>query len=128
MISVDTNVIVRLAANDDDEQVKRAKRMFERAPIFIAVTVLLETEWVLRSAYNVSRDRIAHFLGGIAGLENVHIEARARFERALGAYREGLDFADALHLAAADGSDGFATFDETLRARAPGGFVTVMAP
>jgi len=42
MLAVDTNVIVRLLANDDPEQVRRAVALFEQQRILIVKTVLLE--------------------------------------------------------------------------------------
>jgi len=48
MLAVDTNLLVRIVANDDPEQVRRATSLFETERIFVPKTVLLETEWVLR--------------------------------------------------------------------------------
>ena len=59
MISVDTNVIVRLLTCDDPPQFKRAKSLFEKESIFITTTVILETEWVLRYAYHFEALKIA---------------------------------------------------------------------
>jgi len=55
MISVDTNVIVRLLTGDDRPQFKRDRSLFEKESIFITTTVILETEWVLRYAYHFNR-------------------------------------------------------------------------
>lgn len=54
MVAVDTNVLVRLLVNDDARQARRARALFEREEIFISPTVLLESEWVLRSAYGLA--------------------------------------------------------------------------
>ena len=43
MISVDTNVIVRLLTGDNQPQFKRAMSLFEKESIFISTTVILET-------------------------------------------------------------------------------------
>lgn len=53
MIAVDTNVIVRLLTNDDPHQTEKVARLMEGNSVFISKTVLLETEWVLRVAYNL---------------------------------------------------------------------------
>ena len=50
MIAVDTNVVVRLLAQDDPKQAA-ARTLFAAGPIWIAKTVLLETEWELRTVY-----------------------------------------------------------------------------
>jgi predicted nucleic-acid-binding protein len=39
---------------------------------------------------------------------------------ALGAYAQGIDFADALHLGMSIGADAFLTFDKAFAKRAPG--------
>ena len=47
MLSVDTNVVVRLLVNDDPQQGERARKLFDSDQIWIGVTVLLESAWVL---------------------------------------------------------------------------------
>ncbi len=48
MLAIDTNVIVRYLVADDREQARRARELIDGGRVFIATTVLLETEWVLR--------------------------------------------------------------------------------
>jgi uncharacterized protein with PIN domain len=52
MFSVDTSVVVRLLAGDDQAQFKRAKVLFAKEIIIITTSVILECEWVLRYAYH----------------------------------------------------------------------------
>ena len=54
MICVDTNIIVRFLTHDDEQQYKKAFSICNLYEIFISDTVILETEWVLRYAYNFS--------------------------------------------------------------------------
>ena len=114
MIAVDTNVLVRLLVADDPGQAKRARRLIEKHDVIIATTVLLETEWVLRSAYGFDRRLICDAFRRLLGLANVAPEAPAAVSQALDAYESGLDFADALHLAATPRVEGFFTFDAKL--------------
>jgi predicted nucleic-acid-binding protein len=51
MMALDTNVLVRYLTRDEPEEAARAKSLVERGPVFVAKTVMLESEWVLRSAY-----------------------------------------------------------------------------
>lgn len=118
MISVDTNVLARLIVNDDAAQGKRAAALLHREEIFIAKTVLLELEWVLRGAYKIERATILKALLGVLGLPNVIAEDSARIAAALRDYEAGLDFADALHLSSSIEADRFVTFDEKLCKRA----------
>jgi predicted nucleic-acid-binding protein len=122
MIAVDTNVVVRLLVRDDQDQARRAYALFDENPIFIGATVLLETEWVLRSAYDFSSADIHDAFEKLLGLAQVTVGDPVIVRRSLDWYKQGLDFADALHLAGAqltDG-DGFATFDRALQKSAEG--------
>lgn len=111
MISVDTNVLVRIVTNDDPVQAKRALHVFARNTIFIPKTVLLEMEWVLRHAYKLDRQAILTTFHTILGLPKVEIENLDGVRQAISGYEAGLDFADALHLASSNRADTFATFD-----------------
>lgn len=119
MTAIDTNLIVRLLANDDPDQTTRAARLLKENQVFVATTVILETEWVLRSAYRADRGVIQQSLRKFMALPNVFIEHEAAVLQALEAHAAGMDFADALHLASACGrATRFATFDQPLRRRA----------
>lgn len=118
MLAVDTNVVVRLLTNDDPAQARRAAAFFADHEIFIAVTVLLETEWVLRHAYDLERSAILRGLRGVLGLPQVRPEDPPRIAIALDWYERGLDFGDALHLAASRHVERFVTFDLKLARRA----------
>jgi predicted nucleic-acid-binding protein len=118
MIAVDTNVLVRLVTNDDPAQASRAVRLFASEDVFVPKTVLLETEWVLRGAYGLDRALIADALERLVGTASVAVETPAAVRRALGWFRAGLDFADALHLASlAPAAERFVTLDRGLARR-----------
>jgi predicted nucleic-acid-binding protein len=111
MHAIDTNILVRFLRGDDPAQAARARALVDGHDVFVATTVLLESEWVLRGGYGLPRARVIAALKRVAGLPRVTLEDPARVARALEWAAAGMDFADALHLAAADGCDGFATFD-----------------
>ena len=73
MIAIDTNIVVRFLTNDHPEQSLRARALLEGHEVFVALTVLLETEWVLRSAYRLAPERIHAALRAFAGLPQVRI-------------------------------------------------------
>jgi len=129
VIALDTNVIVRFLVNDDRAQASRARNLIARGDVFVGPTVLLEAEWVLRSAYGFSPADIQRFFRALLGLPGLTTDEPARVARALDAYEAGFDFADALHLAFAGSADSFATFDVGLarRSRRHGG-MNVVAP
>jgi predicted nucleic-acid-binding protein len=120
--AIDTNVVVRFLTNDDRRQARAARAAIEAGDIYIALTVLLEAEWVLRSAYGFKPLRIAESFRGLAGLPTITVEEPLKLARALGWTRRGMDFADALHLTKAEGCTAFLSFDRNLAkvARADG--------
>jgi predicted nucleic-acid-binding protein len=118
--AIDTNVIVRFLTGDDKVQARAARTLIEAGDIFIATTVLLESEWVLRSGYDLAPGRIVAALRDLAGLPGVAVEEPARLAQALDWMSKGIDFADALHLAKAQGCSAFLSFDRKLIKSATG--------
>lgn len=114
MRAVDTNVVVRLIVADDKQQAKKAQAVFEAGNVFISATVLLETEWVLRSGYGFAPKRIVIALRALAGLPGVTVEEPSQIASALDWMDQGMDLADALHLAKAAGCTAFLSFDRKL--------------
>lgn len=114
MLAIDTNLVVRYLVGDDRDQAARARLVIDNNDVFICTTVALETEWVLRRLYGLSPDECAKVLTAFAGLSRVTLEDAASVRKALEWMRQGLDFADGLHLAGADGCDAFISFDQDL--------------
>lgn len=118
MHAVDTNIVVRLFAQDDAEQVKAARQVLGRDTVLVATSVILEFEWVMRGAYGQSRTAIASAIETILGTANVEVENATAVARAVEWFRQGLDFTDAVHLASSGHADWFVTFDAAMRRRA----------
>lgn len=114
MRAIDTNVVVRFLTADHPREFKRARAEIEAGDVFVPNTVCLETEWVLRSAYGLTPEEIANGLRGLAGLPGVSVEKPGQLAAALDAMVEGMDFADALHLAQSESCRSFLTFDRKL--------------
>ena len=114
MISADTNVIVRLLTGDDPAQLKRVKALFSREDVLVTPTVLLECEWVLRYAYRFKPSEIVRAFEFLFGLPNVYPQEPGVILTAIEWYKQGLDFADALHLAKSQEAEAFVTFDKKL--------------
>jgi predicted nucleic-acid-binding protein len=112
MISVDTNVIVRLLTGDDPPQFERAKALFSKVNIIITTSVILECEWVLRYAYHFGQSEITHAFLSLFGLSNVQLQDPLAIADAIEWHQNGMDFADAIHLAQSKGSEAFVTFDK----------------
>ena len=120
MTGIDTNVLVRLLTRDDEEQFQKAASFFAKNDVLIPNTVILETEWVLRYLYDFASDAILDAFVRIFGLPNVKIEHPDAIAKAIDLARQGLDFADALHLAASNDCAHFATFDTDFIKKAKG--------
>ena len=111
MLAIDTNVVVRYLVNDDHAQAAQARRLIDNNDVFVCTTVLLETEWVLRGVYEFSAAECARGPSDFAGLPRVALEDTVAAVKALDWMRKGVDFADGLHLAKAEGCDAFVSFD-----------------
>lgn len=79
--------------------------------IYISVTVLLESEWVLRTGYRFTPIQMVEAFRAIGGLPGTVVEDSSQVAQALDWAEQGMDFADALHLVRAEGCAEFLTFD-----------------
>lgn len=120
MTAIDTNIIVRLLTGDDASQCQKARGIFESHDVFIPDTVILETEWVLRFAYKFEPAAISAAFTKLLGLPNVRVARPDFISQAIEWHRQGLDFADALHLVASQDQTRFLTFDAKLVRKAKG--------
>lgn len=111
MLAIDTNLIVRYLTGDHPKQSPRARKLIDGQPVFAAVTVVLESDWVLRSTYDCHPAEVARALRAFGGLPTVTVEDEALVAAALDLAEAGMDFADALHLGRSTHCEGFATFD-----------------
>lgn len=76
MLGLDTNVLVRFLVQDDQPQFERAQKLIGRESrtgggVLISLLVLLETEWVLRSRYSLTKAVIS--LGHGLGLQEQRV-------------------------------------------------------
>ena len=117
-----TNVLARFFINDPDDaeaalQKPAAVAALSR-PVFVPITVTLKFEWVMRGFYELPRTDIERVFLALCGLENVTLEDREVVLSSLVAYGQGLDFADALHLARSSHCRALVSFDQRLQKRA----------
>jgi predicted nucleic-acid-binding protein len=118
VIAVDTNIVVRLIVADDDAQVALALDLASRERLYVGMTVLLETEWVLRSTYHFDRASVCSALLNFGDLPFVQFEADQDIRWALARYAEAGELADYIHIATAREVGRFATFERRLNRRA----------
>ncbi|MXX90696.1 MAG: type II toxin-antitoxin system VapC family toxin [Boseongicola sp. SB0677_bin_26] len=128
MRAIDTNVVVQYLTRDDPGLAAKARAVVDAGNVFAGTTVLLETEWVLRSVYGFSSQEVADALLAFAGLPGVSVESPVLLAGALSRTRNGMDFADALHLGAAVKCEEMLTFDRRFIETAIGDAVRVKEP
>ena len=102
MLGIDTNVLVRFLVRDDESQFEKARKLIKREiaagrRVFVSQLVLLETEWVLRSRYSLSKIEIIAAISGLLDATDVQFEDEPAIEAALFVWRDSVaDFADCL--------------------------------
>jgi predicted nucleic-acid-binding protein len=127
MLGIDTNVVVRLLISDDAEQTRRARKLVDQAvirdePVLISLLVMIETEWVLRSRYGLSRETVLGVFRAALEARELSFEDEPALEEALFQWKDSsCGFSDCL-IAAHNrrlGCRATATFD-VKAARLPG--------
>jgi predicted nucleic-acid-binding protein len=114
MRAVDTNVLVRALVRDDAAQAAKAEEILARDEVFVPVTVMLELEWVLRSRYGFTAEKVAQALALLCAMPRVSVGEADAVRHAAARVAKGWDFADALHHALSQGCEDFLSFDEQL--------------
>jgi predicted nucleic-acid-binding protein len=123
MISLDTNILARFYVDDPGdpeaaEQRPIAYDVIAKSPsLFVPLTVILELEWVLRAFYRFNAKQVTKVMEHLLGLANINVEEAIRVSQALTLLGQGMDFADALHLAGSVHCDTLYTFDDRRFAR-----------
>jgi len=116
-VAVDTNLLVRLATGDDAREHRAVTESLAARGWRVFPTVILETEWVLRSRYGFAPAQFADFVDWMQTSGRVVFADADAIRAAVAHHREGLDFADALHIAQA-GGDAFLTLDKAMLRKA----------
>ena len=102
MLGVDTDVLVRYLTRDDKPQYERARRLIDRElakgePVLVSLLVLLETEWVLRSRYELAKEDIVTAFSALLDTVDLPLEAEPSIENAIYSCKDSAaDFADCL--------------------------------
>ena len=131
MIGIDTTVLVRFLVRDDEVQFEKAYKLIKREAaagrrVVVNLLVLMETEWVLRSRYRLSKDRMFEVITGLLNASDIELECESAVEEAVFFWKDSTaGFADCL-IGAVNrriGCQATATFDE--KAARLTGFVAV---
>ena len=120
MIALDTNVIVRFLVRDNEKQARAVYQRFKQAEsdreiLFVPLVVMLETIWVLQSAYEKSSNEVLDSIEDLRRMPIFGFEKDDVLQRLLAEGRSrGSDLADLLiaHSAQSNGCDEGITFDK----------------
>jgi len=120
VIAIDTNVLVRFLVRDDEKQAQAVYKRLKQAEkaresLFVPLVVLLETIWVLESAYDKSRAEVQDAIRDMRRMPVFELEKDDAVERMLSDKEAGkTDLADLLivHAAKSCGCDAGITFDK----------------
>lgn len=79
MLGIDTNVLVRFLVRDDLAQFEKARNLIHQEVtagnrVVINQLVLLETEWVLRSRYGLSKQQMMETISALLDAPDVQFE------------------------------------------------------
>ena len=101
MIGLDTNVLVRYAAQDDPEQSPKATRLIESltadAPGYVSVVSVVELVWVLVGCYQSTKEEIHTVLETLLRTKEIVVAHADTVWKALRLFKDGkADFADCL--------------------------------
>lgn len=118
MIALDTNVLVRYLARDDEAQFEITAALIKNCtsdePAHVCREVMIELVWVLERSYKYSREEIGEVLLSLVTASQLSIESAQNIASVVNLYRkEGFDFADLMIRQAANrsGASVLKTFD-----------------
>jgi predicted nucleic-acid-binding protein len=122
MIALDTNAIVRVLVEDDEKQAQTVQTIITDAEqngikILILSEVIIETIWVLESAYQCVRDEIASLIENLISTPAFFLPDSLIIRKAIIQYKNGGDFADLLIVGQAKKhqADKLISFDKKLQ-------------
>jgi len=117
MRAVDTNVLIRLVARDDEKQTAAAEK-FVSTGAWVSHLVLAEAVWVLSLLYELRKDKVILAVQMLVNHAHLTIQDADVVEAALGRFRPGSapEFSDCLvlEIARRAGHLPLGTFDRAL--------------
>ncbi|MFO7534339.1 MAG: type II toxin-antitoxin system VapC family toxin [Kiritimatiellia bacterium] len=102
MIALDTNILIRFLARDDEKQAQIVYARFKKAEashevFFVPLLVVLETIWVLESAYGKTRQETLDSLDALKSMPILKFEKPAVLQTLLSEGKKNhTDLADRL--------------------------------
>jgi len=127
MIGLDTNILARYFAQDDEAQSRAAttviENLTEHSPGFVSTTALAELAWVLERRYGVDKPALVRIYDTLCKSREIAVENAPLVQQALRLFaHNNASFADCLIERAgnAAGCEYTLTFDRKAAAVSPG--------
>ena len=119
MKAIDTNVLIRFLMKDDERQSEAVYLIFKdaeekRQELWVPLVVILETLWVLDSAYDIPRPEIVDTIDTLLQMPVLKFETQPALQQFVNLARDtNLDLSDLLIAVSAkySGADRILTFD-----------------
>jgi predicted nucleic-acid-binding protein len=118
MIGLDTNILVRYLTRDDPAQsnsaIKLVRSLSSETPGFLSLIVLVETVWVLESAYDFKKSQVEEVVETLLRSQELMVERADLAWQAMRTFSSSrADFSDCLieRFSRAAGCSHTATFD-----------------
>ncbi|HLK18396.1 MAG TPA: type II toxin-antitoxin system VapC family toxin [Bryobacteraceae bacterium] len=132
MRGLDTNVLVRYLAADDEKQLATVEQLLDdsqrnREPLLLTAIALCELVWVLTTRYDQSKSEIIRAVEVLLSMDYLTIEYETVVRRSVESFRNGKgSFSDYLiaGICTQHGCRDFVTFDRALKHSAR---ITVLA-
>lgn len=115
-VTLDTNVLVRLATQDDPKQASAAFKVLQAASLIaVPTTALCEMVWVLMRGYRYSPEQVTHAIRTLLQVSQVVCHTPAVLA-GLALLQSGGDFADGVIAFEGEllGAKEFVTFDQAV--------------
>ena len=124
MISLDTNILLRIVISDPDapEQNAKARNYVQglwdkQISVLVTSVVIVESCWVIRRRYKLPKEAVIEFVEYLLALEMTELEHRSEVSLALLDYKQGKgDFSDYIigRISESLGCNATWTFDKDL--------------
>lgn len=112
MLTIDTNILLRYALNDNPKLSQCAKDIIEGNTCYVPLLALAEMGFVLGSVYEASPKDTVAYAKGLMKQKNLRFEHESRVLQALAGVEAGVDWFDALLWAAAPAQHELVTLDK----------------
>ncbi len=112
MLTIDTNILLRYALNDNAKLSAKAKHIVEGDTCYVPLLALAEMGFVLGSVYEAKAAEVVAYARSLMRQKNLRFEHESRVIQALAGVDAGLDWFDALLWAAAPVQHEFVTLDK----------------